>query len=250
MSAPLLTDAFPHWSSVLAVCAHPDDESFGLGALLHRLAAHGAQTSVLCFTHGEASTLGPFATGLREIREHELTAAARELGVGHVEVLDHPDGALSAVPLLELADSVDKTADEVGADVLLVFDEGGVSGHPDHRRATEAALEAGRDLPVLAWNVPRAVGDLVNAEFGTTISGRDDGEFDLVLTVDREVQGRAIACHASQSTDNPVLWRRLELLGDTESVRWLRPPAGEGSLSKNVSSAFRATVPVSQGGIK
>ena len=64
MSTPLLTDAFPHWSSVLAVCAHPDDESFALGALLHHLAAHGAETSVLCFTHGEASTLGPLASGL------------------------------------------------------------------------------------------------------------------------------------------------------------------------------------------
>ena len=111
-------------------------------------------------------------------------------------------------------------------------------------------MVAGRDLPVLAWNVTRAVGDVLNAEFGTTFSGRDDGEFDLVLTVDREVQRRAIACHASQSTDNPVLWRRLELLGDTESVRWLRPRAGEGFLSTDLRRGDPPRVPISKEGAR
>jgi len=44
--------------SVLAVCAHPDDESFGLGATLAAFAAAGSSTALLCFTHGETSTLG------------------------------------------------------------------------------------------------------------------------------------------------------------------------------------------------
>lgn len=59
-------------------------------------------TSVLCFTHGEASTLGDSGSALREIREAELMAAATELGVAYVEARDHSDGALSAVPLNEL----------------------------------------------------------------------------------------------------------------------------------------------------
>jgi len=42
----------------LAVIAHPDDESFGLGAVLAALSGAGAQVRVLCFTRGEASTLG------------------------------------------------------------------------------------------------------------------------------------------------------------------------------------------------
>ncbi|HUJ67467.1 MAG TPA: hypothetical protein VLX59_18110, partial [Acidimicrobiales bacterium] len=47
-----------------------------------------------------------------------------------------------------------------------------------------------------------------------------------VLTVDRQVQRGAISCHTSQSADNPVLWRRLELLADREFLRWLCPPSG------------------------
>ncbi|HLI74718.1 MAG TPA: PIG-L family deacetylase, partial [Acidimicrobiales bacterium] len=42
----------------LAVVAHPDDESFGLGAVLAALVRSGGDVRVLSFTHGEASTLG------------------------------------------------------------------------------------------------------------------------------------------------------------------------------------------------
>lgn len=47
-------------------------------------------------------------------------------------------------------------------------------------------------------------------------------QIDLTITVDRAAQLEAIACHASQSTHNRVLWRRLELLGNTEHLRYLR----------------------------
>ena len=62
----------PSATSVLAVCAHPDDESFGLGAALRGFADAGARTSVLCFTRGEASTLGEDLATLGEVRSDEL----------------------------------------------------------------------------------------------------------------------------------------------------------------------------------
>jgi LmbE family N-acetylglucosaminyl deacetylase/uncharacterized OsmC-like protein len=232
-------DEMPPGSSVLAVCAHPDDESFGLGAVLARLADAGMRTAVLCFTHGEASTLGTDISVLHEIRAGELAAAAAELDVSLVELLGHPDGALAGVPLETLADEVRKTMVQVGADLLLVFDEGGVTGHPDHRRATEAALAASTAVPVLAWGVPATVATSLNAEFSTAFVGRDGAVFDHALRVDRRRQRRAIACHASQSTDNPVLWHRLEMLGDTEYMRWLRPPTGH----QGKSDASPAVVP-------
>jgi hypothetical protein len=42
--------------------------------------------------------------------------------------------------------------------------------------------------------------------------------------MDPNRQREAIAFHASQSWDNPVLWRRLEFLGASEYLRWLAPP--------------------------
>jgi LmbE family N-acetylglucosaminyl deacetylase len=42
----------PAWTSVLAVVAHPDDESFGLGAILDAFTGAGARVEVLCLTQG------------------------------------------------------------------------------------------------------------------------------------------------------------------------------------------------------
>ena len=180
---------------------------------------------MLCLTHGEASTLSSLSTGLPDVRKAELAAAADKLGVRRVELLDHPDGALSDVPLEDLVEAVSRTMADVDADLLLVFDEGGVTGHPDHRRATEAALAASNGLPVLAWGVPVAVGAALNRQFATAFVGSDESGYDVVLAVDRRVQLSAIACHSSQSTHNPVLWRRLELLGENEYLRWLVRPS-------------------------
>jgi len=222
----------PGATSVLAVCAHPDDESFGLGATLAAFAAAGSSTAVLCFTHGEATTLGDDISALGGVRATELSDAAAELGVHHVELCDYQDGALAQQPLDRLTRHVCQVAERVRADLLLVFDEGGISGHPDHRRATEAALAFAREnrLPVLAWALPEHVATTLNEELGTGFVGRGAENLDLKLYVHRERQHRAITCHASQATDNPVLWRRLELQGDLEVFRWLLAPSERSTI--------------------
>lgn len=212
-------------ASALVVCAHPDDESFGLGAVLDHLAKMGIELSVLCLTHGEASTLGARPGGLARLRADELSAAAGVLGVASIWLHDHPDGMLAGEDSATLAAELAAAIEKSGAELLLVFDRGGVTGHPDHERATALALSAPPELPVLAWTLPAAVASQLNDEFGTTFLGRSDDEIDIRLAVDRSCQRRAIACHLSQSGDNPVLWRRLELLGAEESLRWLRRPA-------------------------
>ncbi|HET6794844.1 MAG TPA: PIG-L deacetylase family protein [Acidimicrobiales bacterium] len=211
--------------SALAVLAHPDDESFGLGAVLAHLVQGGAVAHSICFTRGEASSLGP-SVGLGEVRARELAAASAVLGLAGTELLDYPDGRLAEVPMPELTEHVKAAARFQRADLLVVFDESGITGHPDHRMATAAGVAAGADLglPVLAWTISDAAARRLNAEYGTRFVGRPDDEIDVVLEVDRGVQVRAIACHASQCADNPVLWARLALLGPHERLRWLRPP--------------------------
>ncbi|HET6966155.1 MAG TPA: PIG-L deacetylase family protein [Acidimicrobiales bacterium] len=213
--------------SALAVFAHPDDESFGLGAVLAHLVREGVVVRGLCFTRGEASTLGA-ADDLATVRAAELAAAGAVLGLDGTSILEYPDGGLAAQPLSELAGHVEGHATAAGADLLVVFDEAGITGHPDHRAATAAALTAADrlGLPVLAWAIPDAAARRLNVEFGTGFVGRLDHEIDLVIDVEREIQLRAIGCHASQSGDNPVLWARLALLEQREMLRWLRRPAG------------------------
>ena len=219
-------EQLPTVRSVLAVCAHPDDESFGLGAALATFDESGTSTSVLCFTHGEASTLGADTPELGRVRAGELVAAADELGVAEVELLHYRDGQLSDEPLAELNTRIHRAVQRAGADLLLVFDEGGITGHADHCRASEAAVAVARELglPVLAWTLPERVADALNLQFGAGFVGRSDAELDYVVQVGRTRQRRAIDQHVSQAVDNPVLGRRLALQGDEEAFRWLLAP--------------------------
>jgi LmbE family N-acetylglucosaminyl deacetylase len=195
-----------------------------MGAVISAFVDAGTRVAVLSFTHGEASTLHGVAGDLGRVRAIEFSAAGRLLRVSRTELLDYPDGDLSAQRIDLLATHVRAGVAAADADTLLVFDLGGITGHPDHVRATQAALAAAEslDLDVLAWALPAAVANRLNTEFGTAFVGLADEEIDHVLRVDRSRQRVAIAQHASQSTSNPVLWRRLELLGDTEALRWLR----------------------------
>lgn len=49
-----------------------------------------------------------------------------------------------------------------------------------------------------------------------------ESEIDLVVTVDRTLQLKAVGCHPSQAVPGSVMGRRIELLGDNEHLRWLR----------------------------
>lgn len=218
-----MRNALPSYSSVLAVCAHPDDESFGLGAIISTLVDAGSQVSVLCFTHGESSALNEKSSALGELRRTELMTAGQVLGVTQVDLLEYPDGALNIQPLDELGDRITVYSQKIDPAVLLVFDHGGITGHPDHQHATHAALRAAPALAlrVLAWAIPDKVARVLNYEFSTNFVGRDEAEIDIAISVDRTRQLEANRCHHSQSTDNHVLWRRLELLGDAEYLRFL-----------------------------
>ncbi len=216
----------PSWPSVLAVVAHPDDETFGLGAVIDLMTRAGAAVHVVCFTHGEASTLNETGTSLHGTRSQELRRASAELGVASVDLLDYRDGQLSGVPRGELAGHVQKAADQYSPSGLLVFDDTGVTGHPDHRAATAAAVQAAGTcrLPVLAWALPDFVARALREETGQPFAGQPPGGLHLRLRVDRARQCRAALAHASQISSAAVIWRRLQLLGDYEHLRWLRGP--------------------------
>lgn len=207
----------PALRSALVVIAHPDDESFGLGGVLARLAESGTRLRVLCFTRGEASTLGA-DTDLAVARPRELADAADVLSVADVSLLDYPDGRLADVPVGDLERTIEAYLDD--ADALVVFEPNGVTGHPDHQAATRAAerVAAARGLWVLEWGVRREVADALNAEFGTTFVALEGAD----VVVDRAAQWRAIRCHRTQSHDNPVLHRRLELQAGVDRVRLVR----------------------------
>lgn len=213
--------------SLLAVVAHPDDESFGLGALLSEASSAGWRTGVVCATHGEASTLHGVEGDLHAVRELELQRAAHHLGATWVRLLAHPDGALTEHEVAWLADLAAAVA-VFRPDLLLTFDPNGITGHPDHVAATRAAVRVGRQqgIPVLAWGLPQQVVRHLADEGIPGFQAQPEDVPTLTVSVDRTAQRRAISEHSSQAVPGSPLWRRLELLGDVEHVRWLHSSLG------------------------
>jgi LmbE family N-acetylglucosaminyl deacetylase len=71
---------------ILAFGAHPDDAEIGCGGLLLKLKDRGYRTGIVYLTVGEMGS-----RGTPEIRRQELMAAAKVLGLDHVEVMDFQD---------------------------------------------------------------------------------------------------------------------------------------------------------------
>lgn len=111
---------------LLAVFAHPDDESFGPGGTLALYAKQGVEIHLLCATRGEAGR------GNGEIRSKELLEAAKILGIKKVEFLDFKDGELCNNNYHELAEKILEKIKAFKPDVVLTYDLKGISGHIDH----------------------------------------------------------------------------------------------------------------------
>ena len=79
-------------------------------------------------------------------------------------------------------------------------------------------------LPVLAWALPAAVAVELKAETGQDFAGRPPGMIEMCVRVSRKRQRRAALLHACQVSPTAVLWRRLQLQGECEHLRWLVPP--------------------------
>src|SRR4051812_25566744 len=87
---------------LMAVLAHPDDESLGFGGTLAKYAAEDVETHLVTATRGERGRFGlldreadPAEVG--RVREGELRAAAVVLGIRSVNVLGFPDGGLDQI---------------------------------------------------------------------------------------------------------------------------------------------------------
>ena len=142
---------------LMAVLAHPDDESLGFGGTLAKYAAAGVETFLVTATRGESgryrgqrngegSHPGPAA--LAKIREAELHAAASVLGIRDVCFLDYYDGQLDRVNARQAIQRIVRQLRRVRPDVVITFGAEGAYGHPDHiaiSQFTSAAVVAAAD---------------------------------------------------------------------------------------------------------
>lgn len=151
--------------TLLAVFAHPDDESFGVGGTLARYSAEGVGVHLVCATRGEAGSVADPSRfrgeDLGALRERELRAAAAALGIRTIRLLGCGDGRLDCCPPTELVGRVVAAIRETRPQVVITFGPDGISGHPDHAtisRATTEAVAAAGDPAAYSEQSARGLG--------------------------------------------------------------------------------------------
>jgi LmbE family N-acetylglucosaminyl deacetylase len=142
---------------LMAVLAHPDDESLAVGGTLAKYASEGVEVFLLTATrgdrggyrgHGSDDRRHPGPLALAKIRETELRAAASVLGVREVSLLDHHDQHLDRVDARRTVADIARHVRRVRPDVVVTFGPDGAYGHPDHvaiSQFTTAAIVAAAD---------------------------------------------------------------------------------------------------------
>ncbi|MDT5065565.1 MAG: mycothiol S-conjugate amidase [Mycobacterium sp.] len=147
---------------LMAVHAHPDDESSKGAATTAKYAAEGARVMVVTVTGGErgdilnpAMDLPEVHGRIHEIRRDEMAKAAEILGVEHswLGFVDSglpegdplpplPDGCFALVPLEEPTKALVRLIREFRPHVLTTYDENGGYPHPDHIRTHDVSMAA------------------------------------------------------------------------------------------------------------
>ncbi|WP_460521691.1 mycothiol conjugate amidase Mca [Humibacter antri] len=146
---------------LLAVHAHPDDESSKGAATYAYYAHHGVDVMVLSCTGGERGDIlneGLAARAMAErdlpgLRRGEMDAAARVLGIRHrwLGYVDSgmpsddgrvPPNSFADIPLEISAEPLVAIIREFRPHVLLTYDENGGYPHPDHIRCHDVSVAA------------------------------------------------------------------------------------------------------------
>ncbi len=217
---------------LLAVFAHPDDESMGMGGALAKYAAEGVETSLVCATRGER---GWFSSGeqnpglgvVGQIRTRELQNAVNQLGMKELHFLDYLDGEVEQALHAEIIGKIAAHIRRIQPQVMVTFPPDGNYGHPDHIAIGQfvsaaivcAADSTYRDAESLPAHRISKFYYMVDAESFTSLIAPFMG--DMLFQVGDEVRGefpwkdwmvttriemaehcrtawRAIRCHQSQ----------------------------------------------------
>jgi LmbE family N-acetylglucosaminyl deacetylase len=219
--------------TLMAVHAHPDDESSG-GGILATYADQGIRTIVVTCTNGEYGDApggikpgqdGHDRQAVAQLRLAELRQAVKILGVSHLETLGYHDSGMAEweykadpdafcnVPLDEVADRIGGLIEAYRPQVIVSYDDTGAYQHPDHVHASRAAQAA-----AAATGIPAKV-------YLSTMRGsswrriwealRELGEEVPAFTEDPERARRAMESEQRITTTidiRPVLSRKREAL--------------------------------------
>jgi len=203
--------------SLLAIFAHPDDESFRAGGTLAILAEKGVRVNILTMTRGQAGSCGnpPVCSqeDLPMVREVELNCACKALDIQPPVIWDYEDGKLSQANENIMRQRIIDLIKKLQPEILLTWPPDGLSGHPDHIAVSRWATKAFEKISQKSTNGPHS---LYYMAMPTSIAKNfkkmnlrsiPDDEISIVIDIIPvwEKKMKAIRCHQTQVSESPIL---------------------------------------------
>jgi LmbE family N-acetylglucosaminyl deacetylase len=201
--------------TLLAVFAHPDDETM-VGPLLAHYAKQPRTRVVLVIVTNGDKGVTPFAKipageQLAAVRAKEAACACETLGVQPPILLGLPDGGLASSQVLaDVAAKVKRIVDDLRPEVIVTWGPDGGYGHPDHRLVSAVVtqlVQAGEATSLLYYvGLPKSRLEsdaLKTLRFPAPFAPVLDDALNVRVAytnADAERARRALACHASQFT--------------------------------------------------
>jgi LmbE family N-acetylglucosaminyl deacetylase len=237
-------------SVLLAVFAHPDDETFRCGGLLALLAQCGVQVYIITATRGEAGSCGEpqicTAEELAEVRERELICACNVLGIRPPIFLNYFDGKLDEVDEEEAVARIKAITRELRPQILLTWPADGLSDHPDHKAVSrwtslvfeEMVKDAEAPIALYHLAVPQSVAAELNL---SELHAIPDEKVSLTVDVMPvwKQKRTAIRCHRTQTGGSPILAATEEkqhIFFGTEHFRQVCSRDGDDWILKKLSN--------------
>lgn len=234
---------------LLLILAHPDDESLGFGGTIAKYANEGIQVFLITATRGQRGRVGtqqekPPPEQVGKIREQELRAAAKILGIKETLFLDYMDGDLDKTNPDEIINALAIQIRRIRPQVVLTFGPDGVYGHPDHiaiSQFTSASITKAVDPAFICEDAPHLVlklyflawsSETINLhqrafkEFGMVIDGTKRlsvsyPDWMITTVVDArsywETVWRAVRCHETQIS---IYTNLQQLTNDQHEAIW------------------------------
>lgn len=146
-------------TKLLLIFPHPDDEAYVSGGLLQIAEKYSIKTKLICLTKGGRGLLPKdpiMANNLKGIREKELNAACKILGVDETIIWDYKDANLINTKN-SWSDKLKKEIILSNPSIIITFDPSGITGHPDHLVVSSEVfniIKSIKNKPKLLLRVP------------------------------------------------------------------------------------------------
>ncbi len=224
--------------SLLAVFAHPEDESFGPAGTLAKYACEGVHVALVSVTRSnrpELAIVGAAQTDDALARPRDRLCSCRTSGVRRACFFDYSPGELSAIDPVVVEDQLVRLVREIQPQVMITFGPGGLAGDDDRRivnRLTHAAFRDAGDASSFTHHFREGLdsytpqklyhcvlpASLVNRWGIQGLSAVPDDEITTVIDISAygEAMRNALYCHRSRELDY------IRRLIEQEQVNWDR----------------------------